>query len=350
MGDVGGIDRRETLPVRPRPCAYALQHIRVGHGGQDEGEALPVQRGKAGVQSLPPPVAGVERQFVRARFPRRQQNFRPVGTGDEARLRRLRARRGQGFCRIYGLFRREGGNARRRQPLQRRAAQGVELRGGGKGRFVRVKVDAGERIGRAAGLLQLFAHAGSVQRFVPRRLRFFADGFKHTFTVRDAQAHRFAHAQRQFRRQMRQAALMGVAFPRRAHLRRVHEAVNIAAHGNARTSAALQLHRPLCIAPPLGQRVLRVHVAPENAERPHQHAHVVGPLGKHQFPVVHIAQVAAAEATAVEDLQKRLAVGVGNGLAVESAAVDGRDHGHVLGPLQPPLDLEGADPGPLHGL
>ena len=350
MGDVGGIDRREALPVRPHPCAYAVQHIRVGHGGQDEGEALPVQRGKAGVQSLPPPVAGVERQFVRARFPRRQQHFRPVGAGDEARFRRLRARRGQRLCRIYGFFRREGGNARRRQPLQRRAAQGVELRGGGKGRFVRIEVDGVQHIDRAAGLLQLFAHAGSVQRFVPRRLRLFADGFKHVLSIRDAQAHGFAHAQRQLRRQMRQAALMGIAFPRRAHLRRVHEAVNIAAHGNARTGAPPQLHRPLFIAPALRQRVLRVHVAPQSAACPHQHAHVVGPLRKHQLRVVHIAQVAMAETAAVEDLQKRLAVGVGDELAVEGAAVDGRDHGHVLGPLQPPLDLERADPGPLHGL
>ena len=265
-------------------------------------------------------------------------------------MSRFRARRGQRLRRKHGLGGREGRGARRRQPLQRRAAQGVELGCGGKGRLVRVKANVRKHIGRAASLANLFAHARSVQRLTARRLRRFAYGLKSAFPVRDAQAHRFAHAQRQFRRQMRHAALMGVAFPRRAHLRRVHEAVNIAAHGNARTSAALQLHRPLCIAPPLGQRVLRVHVAPENAERPHQHAHVVGPLGKHQFPVVHIAQVAAAEATAVEDLQKRLAVGVGNGLAVEGAAVDGRDHGHVLGPLQPPLDLEGTDPGPLHGL
>ena len=350
MGDVGGVDRRETLPVRPRPCVYAVQHIRIGHGGQDKGKALPVQRGKAGVQSLPPPVAGVERQFVRTRFPRRQQDFRPVGAGDEARLRRLRARRGQRLCRIYAFFRRERGNARRRHSLQRRAAQGVDLRSGGKGRFVRIEVDGVQHIDRAAGLLQLFAHAGSVQRFVPRRLRLFADGFKHVLSIRDAQAHGFAHAQRQLRRQMRQAALMGIAFPRRAHLRRVHEAVNIAAHGDARTGAPLQLYRPLCIAPALRQRILRVHIAPENAERPHQRAHVVGPLGAHQFRVVHIAQVAAAEAAAVENLQKRLAVLRGNGLAVEGAAVDGRDHGHVFRPLQSPLDLEGADPGPLHGL
>ena len=143
---------------------------------------------------------------------------------------------------------------------------------------------------------------------------------------------------------------MGIAFPRRAHLRRVHEAVNIAAHGDARTGAPLQLYRPLCSAPALRQRILRVHIAPENAERPHQRAHVVGPLGAHQFRVVHIAQVAAAEAAAVENLQKRLAVLRGNGLAVEGAAVDGRDHGHVFRPLQSPLDLEGADPAPLHGL
>ena len=301
-----------------------------------EGRAAPVCRTRRkGLRRAALPL-------VRTRRKRRFGFAHPIACG-EGRFRRSAGPRSP--------FRRgHGGNAQIRQPVQRRPPQGVELRSGGKGRPVHIESDVRKDIGRAARFVNLRAHARFVQRFRARRLHIFAHGFKGVRPVGNAQAHALARPHDQMRRQMRRSPFLRIAFPRRAHLPRVCQTVYFAPRRDARPGAALQLERTLLPARAFHQHILRIHIAPQNAVFAHEHAHVVGTFGIHQRRVVHVAQIAAAEAAAVENLQKRFAIGLRNGFSIKGAAVDARYYGHVFRPFQPPLDFEGNDAGPLHGL
>ena len=252
---------------------------------------------------------------------------------------------------------------RRAHPFQRRQrvpAQAVQQRRRAKGIRVGVQFDGAHRVGRAAGPVQLRPRPRCVQPAARGALDHSPGRLRDAFAVGDLQRGGPPHLQYSPRGDGHPAVFAVEALPRPRHLvlaDRPPQRVALLRRGTARRLPGLsgQLHGNVrAPGPAQRQRVGHPHVRLQRdpsvrAAHAHPHAHVVRALGVHQLRLGHPGTVAPCEAAAVEHLPERAdvrrrVIRPTFRQRVQCPPVGRHGDGNVLGPLEPPLDFQAANP------
>ena len=315
------------------------------------------------VQSLGRYVLGQEHRLVRARVQRRLQHGKAGRLNAHFRvLRHIRVGiGGYGTALQRPLAAAFILDALLTQLAERIAAHFVEQRRGQEGVFVHVEREINEFIGHAAGFRELRTHALNVCALRERLLDDRAALFHAVSVQRDDQANRLADMRAQIAADVFRAVLAVHALPRALHLCIADQAIELCArpcavgrfcaHGFARRTAQIAHGVFLAGFIAEGQRISSQYIARQadlarRGQLAHGKARVIGLARAHQLAVDQAGAVALRKAAAVEDLQKRfLRVAVRLVFAVafdqvERLAVDARDLGDILAPLEPPLDFQ----------